>query len=147
MQLARFAHLLGLAALLGGVLAAVALPAAPETPMAMRPAMDALTWSLAMPGLVVTTISGCLLLFIRAGFMQQRWLLLHLGAAVVLMLVIVLALLPVSRELAATAEATAPPDSVMALVGRERIVLWLSACLILTTAVLGFFKPRFKRRS
>lgn len=147
----RFIHFLGLALLLGGASAAATiavLPAQPDALLALRQSVDAITWSITMPGLVLAAISGCCLLFMRSGTVQQRWLLLHLGAAIMLMLVIVLSLLPVSRELSATAAGVfqgAPlPDNLPALVDRERIVLWLTACLALGTAALGFFKPRLK---
>jgi hypothetical protein len=81
-------------------------------------------------------------LLLRGGFVQQRWLQLHLAAALVVMAVIVLVLLPVSREVAALAGDPAADAAVMA---RERLLLWLTGALVLGVAAIGYLKPRRRR--
>ena len=115
----RYAHLAGLALLLIGVLA-------PHTVGLV-------------PGLVVAAVSGCLLLFLRSGFLQQRWLQLHLVAAFVVMTVVVVVLLPISREVAGLAEAAGRE----ALLARERLWLWAAGALVLAVGAIGYLKPRF----
>ncbi len=121
LQVTRYAHRLGLALLLAGVLAPVAIGV--------------------MPGLLLAAISGCCLLLLRAGLVQQRWLQLHLWAALVVMAVIVLVLLPVSREVAALG---GDAQAAAALLARERRLLWLTGGLVLGVAAIGFFKPRLR---
>lgn len=122
LQLTRYAHRLGPALLLAGVLAPVAIGV--------------------MPGLLLAAISGCFLLLLRGGFVQQRWLQLHLAAALVVMAVIVLVLLPVSREVAALA---GDPAAAAAVLARERLLLWLTGGLVLGVAAIGYLKPRLRR--
>jgi hypothetical protein len=123
LQVTRYSHRLGLALLLAGVLAPGAIGI--------------------MPGLLLAALSGCFLLILRGGFVQQRWLQLHLAAALVVMAVIVLVLLPVSREVAALA---GDGDDGQAVVARERLLLWLTGGLVLGVAAIGYFKPRLRPR-
>ena len=123
LQVTRYSDRLGLALLLAGVLAPGAIGV--------------------MPGLLLAALSGCFLLLLRGGFVQQRWLQLHLTAAVVVMAVIVLVLLPESREVAALA---GNGDAGEAVVARERLLLWLTGGLVLGVAAIGYFKPRLRPR-
>ena len=121
LKMVRYAHLAGLALLLVGVLAPQAIGL--------------------VPGLVLAAVSGCFLLFLRSGLLQQRWLQLHLAAAFVVMAVIVVVLLPISREVAALDD---DADVGEALVARERLWLWLSGALVLAVGAIGYFKPRLR---
>lgn len=121
LRLTRYAHRSGLALLLAGVLAPTAIGV--------------------LPGLLLAALSGCFLLILRGGVVQQRWLQLHLVAALVVMVVIVLVLLPVSREVAGLA---GDGDTAEALVARERRLLWLTGALALAVAGIGYFKPRLR---
>ena len=123
LELARNAHRLGLALLLAGVLAPVAIGV--------------------LPGLLLAAFSGCVLLLLRGGFVQQRWLQLHLAAALVVIAVIVLVLLPVTREVAALAGDAAAAETLRA---RERLLLWLTGGLVLGVAAIGYLKPRLQPR-
>ncbi len=123
LQMTSNAHRLGLALLLAGVLA----PA---------------TFGL-LPGLLLAALSGCFLLLLRGGFVQQRWLQLHLVAALVVMAVVVLVLLPVTREVA---ELVADAGADEALLARERLLLWLTGGLVLGVAAIGYLKPRLQPR-
>jgi hypothetical protein len=123
LQITRYAHRLGLALLLAGVLAPVAIGV--------------------LPGLLLAAITGCFLLLLRGGFVQQRWLQLHLLAALVVMAVVVLVLLPVTREVAAL---VAEGGANEALLARERLLLWLTGGLVLAVAAIGYFKPRLQPR-
>jgi|GEM_PF-2312870 len=118
LQVTRYVHRSGLALLLAGVLAPVAIGV--------------------MPGLLLAAVSGCLLLVLRGGVVQQRWLQLHLVAALVVMAVIVLALLPLSREVAVLAGDGAAGEAPLA---RERLLLWVTGGLVLGVAAIGYFKP------
>jgi hypothetical protein len=113
LQVTRYAHRFGLALLLAGVVA---------------PATVGL-----MPGLLLAAGSGCLLLLLRGGFVQQRWLQLHLAAALAVMAIIVLVVLP-----AVDAAASGAP------VARENVWLWLAGGLVLAVAAIGYFKPRLR---
>ena len=116
----RYAHLAGLALLLVGVLAPRAVGL--------------------VPGLVLAAVSGCFLLFLRSGFLQQRWLQLHLAAAFVVMTVIVVVLLPISLEVAGLAE----PGGSEALLARERLWLWVAGALELAVGAIGYLKPMLR---
>lgn len=110
LQTTRWAHRAGLALLLAGLVAPAAIGV--------------------MPGLLLAAISGCFLLILRGGFVQQRWLQLHLVAALGVMAMVVLVLLPLSRELAAG----------------ERQIFWLTGGLVLGVAAIGYFKPKLRPR-
>ena len=123
LQVTRWAHRFGLALLLAG---------------ALVPGVIGV-----MPGLLLAAISGCFLLILRGGFVQQRWLQLHLVAALVVMAVVVLVLLPVSREVTALA---GDGDAGAAVIARERLLLWLTGGLVLGVAAIGYFKPGLRPR-
>ncbi len=121
LQATRWVHRAGLALLLLGVLVPASLGL--------------------LPALLLAAASGCLLLVLRGGFVQQCWLQLHLLAALTVMAVVVLAVLPVSREVAGLDAAAAGEP----LLARERLWLLVSGGMVLVVGAIGYVKPRLGR--
>lgn len=152
----RSLHLLGLVLFLGSIFGHVAVgwvPGAaddPATLLVARQVISVATAALTLPGLLLLVLTGVALLFGKAaGFVGQRWVILHLTLGLLIALNGGLVLYPLGQELLTGVSGLAAGDPVTeriaTLQGREALFGALNVGMSLLALFVAVLKPRFGR--
>jgi hypothetical protein len=147
-------HIIGMALFLGSIFAHIAagrVPGAETEPNAMvftRQTIDLATRYVTLPGLGLAIVSGILMMLrAPAGALKRRWQLAHLALAVLIAAVTLIVMIPVGREILATALAISAGgksvDAFSAVALPEHIWGAVNILLILIAVAIGAAKPRF----
>lgn len=146
-------HLIGLAAFLGSVFGHIVLgrladPAADAAAYALlQDAKHATTMLITGPGLVITGITGLVLLLTRRSLFASTWLKIKLALVAAIGGNAMLVLIPLGVEIAEKAAAGAPPDALTALAGRESLFGAANLLMVLTVITLSVVRPWQATRS
>ncbi len=146
-------HIVGMALFLGSIFAHIAagrVPGAETEPAAMvfvRQAIDLATRYVTVPGLGLAILSGIIMALLGpAGALKRRWQLAHMALAAVVVAVTFIVMIPVGREILATALAISaggkPVDAFSAVALPEHIWGGVNILLILIAVAIGAAKPR-----
>ena len=149
-------HILGVAMFLGSIFAHIAtgqVPGATDNPPAMlfaRQAIELATRYVTLPGLVIASLSGALM--VASGYpgsFKQRWLVPHVAAAAAIAAITVAVMIPVGHDLVAAAKAvvagTMTPEAFAAPAMREHLFGAVNILLAFAAIVLGIAKPRLRQ--
>lgn len=146
-------HIIGMALLLGSIFAHIAagrVPGAETEPAAMvfaRQTIDLATRYVTLPGLGLAIVSGILMVLRgSAGALKRRWLVAHLAIAGAVAAITFIVMIPVGRDILATAQAIAagaePLDAFSAAALREHVWGGVNIVLLIIAIAIGAAKPR-----
>ena len=151
-------HVLGVILFFGSILGhaiaglAESVHDGPVTERLARQVIDAATWYLTVPGLVLLTLTGIAMIVMRgASLLKMRWTLLHGFIAVLILLNATFVLLPTGQAILTVADGLAAGTGTNAglhiLEGREAMFGAINILLCLTAVFVGVIKPRLGGKS
>ena len=148
----KIVHLIGLALFLGSIfghVVAAVLGGPPGSPgfLPARAEIVAATRALTLPGLGLAVLSGLGMAIVSPGLRRQRWLWLHAGLALLVVVSSLALLAPAGRRALAAAEGlgAGAPDLASALLV-ERVAGGVNIVLAIALLVVGVIKPALRAR-
>lgn len=152
LKFVKVAHLLGVVMFFGSILGHITVgfvPGAkddPQTALFVRQAIDGATTYLTMPGLVLLLVTGIFMIVKgKLPAFKTRWLALHAGFGLLIVLNAVFMLYPTGQELLDTASQVAmgalPMEQLHAIGGREAAFGAANLLLCLTMVFIAVVKP------
>lgn len=150
-------HLIGMGMFLGSILVHITaglIPGAASDPVTMsfaRQTIDIATRFVTLPGLALAIASGAIMAWRRhPRSPRDRWLAAHQIAAVVIVAITVMVMIPTGHRLLAATTAlsvdSAVPDALTDLANREAAFGAVNLVLLLAAIGLGVVKPGLGRK-
>lgn len=146
-------HVVGVAAFVGSLVAAMALAAAARVPAdapALRGAIAWILWRVSVPAVMLVWVTGLLSMMTRPAYLEARWVWVKLLAgstAVATVLVIAAPAADLATDLARRLATGQPVDAALSA-ATAREALWTRVTLIaaLCAMALGVWRPRLGGR-